>query len=108
MGAGGRWFESIRADQQEQAMAHEDWLHGWPRIGETGVLIGTQVRCVGCGKDCGTTAVALEAGVTFPEREPEWPFDEAGCPVCALKSRIWQQSPEDKLTARMLALRGRR
>lgn len=86
-------------------MAREHWLNGWPRIGETGVLLGTQVACVGCGKDHGTTTVAFDDGTTFPERTPDWPFEEASCPVCALQARVWAQGPEDKLTVRLKALR---
>ncbi len=86
-------------------MAREDWLNGWPRIGGASVLLGTQVACVGCGKEQGTTTVAFEEGVVLPEHEPDWPFEEATCPVCALQAGVWAQAPEDKLTARLKAIR---
>lgn len=54
-------------------MAREDWLNGWPRMGSTAVLIGTSVRCVGCGKDHGITTVAFDGETVFPSQEPAWP-----------------------------------
>jgi hypothetical protein len=85
-------------------MAREDWLNGWPRIGEAAVLMGTAVVCVGCGKSHGITTVAFDENTAFPDKEPAWPFDEETCPVCALYERV-RQAPEDKLTARLKALR---
>jgi hypothetical protein len=90
---------------KEKTMAREDWLNGWPRMGETAVLMGTCVQCVGCGKYHGITTVAFDEHTKFPDREPAWPFEEAACPVCALQARVWAQAPEDKLTARLKALR---
>lgn len=63
-----------------------DWLNGWPRMGEdgSGVLMGTSVRCVGCGRNFGTTCVVFPDGWEPPGPEPRWPLPADGCPVCAI------------------------
>jgi hypothetical protein len=54
----------------------------------TEVLIGTGVWCVGCGKDHGIITVGISEGYEhWVENRPypDWPFDEANCPVCHLR-----------------------
>lgn len=85
-------------------MAREDWLNGWQRNGDT-VLLGTMVCCAGCGKEHGLTCVAFSDDWKLPEKDPAWPFERESCPICALQARVWAQAPEDKLTARLKALR---
>lgn len=58
------------------------WLHGWGRLGESAVLIGSGVHCIGCGRFYGATCVAFTEGWTPPGRLPDWPFREGDCPVC--------------------------
>lgn len=58
------------------------WLNGWPLMeGARAVLIGTGVHCSGCGKDFGVATVAFPPGYKPPGRLPDWPFEEANCPV---------------------------
>lgn len=59
----------------------QPWLHGWPRMSRTHVLVGTSVLCIGCGRNYGTTCVALDDGWAPPVDVPAWPFGEADCPV---------------------------
>lgn len=71
--------------------SRETWLHGWPR-GKVDVLIGTGVRCVGCGKDYGVTTVAFPEGWEhWIDRRPypDWPFDEETCPVCWAMNKLY-------------------
>lgn len=68
----------------------EAWLNGWARLG-SGVLMGTQVHCAGCGKDMGTTCVAITADHVFPEIEPDWPFLASDCLVCKPMSEYWSR-----------------
>lgn len=66
----------------------ETWLHGWPRMGNTGVLIGTGIHCVGCGKSGGVTCVAFDESWEHWVKDrpyPDWPFDRESCPVCYLE-----------------------
>jgi len=70
----------------------EKWLNGWPRIGNS-VLIGTGSHCAGCGKLHGVTCVAFSEGYVPPEKDPEWPFQEEGCPVCAMAQREFDSWP---------------
>jgi hypothetical protein len=67
-------------------MTRESWLNGWSRDGNT-VLLGSSVHCVGCGKSYGTTCVVIPEGWAPPEKNPDWPFDEADCPVCSHHDR---------------------
>jgi hypothetical protein len=59
------------------------WLNGWPRMGLTGVLIGTATHCIGCGRFNGTTTVAFTEDWVPPGELPTWPFTAESCPVCA-------------------------
>ena len=65
-------------------MGRTDWLHGWSRLGNSAMLMGTGVHCVGCGKFYGITSVVFDDDWEEPSLEPEWPFDEDSCPVCTL------------------------
>ena len=86
----------------------EEWLNGWHRNG-TSVLVGTGVHCAGCGKFHGITCVAFSADWEPPEKLPDWPFNKDTCPVCELEKKTppFTEGPEDKLTARLLALRNK-
>lgn len=64
----------------------EDWLNGWPRIGDT-VLVGNGVHCAGCGLSMGVTTVAFAKDWEPPTERPTWPFDEATCPICGWRNR---------------------
>lgn len=87
-------------------MNREDWLNGWRRSGDT-VLIGMMVYCVGCGKEHGLACVVLSEDDVFPEKTPAWPFERDTCPICALQVRVWDQTSEDKLTARLKELKNK-
>jgi hypothetical protein len=85
-------------------VTRESWLNGWHRDGDS--ILG---HCVGCGKYMGA---AIGMRDDYPEKGPEWPFDVETCPVCELRDKVselrWKlESPEDKLTARLAALRER-
>lgn len=58
------------------------WLNGWPRMGLTGVLIGTCVHCIGCGELHGVTSVAFTEDWSPPAVDPAYPFRPGDCPVC--------------------------
>ena len=58
------------------------WLNGWPRMGLTGVLMGTGVHCVGCGTLHGVTCVVFPEDWSPPGPEPTFPFKRGDCPVC--------------------------
>ena len=90
-------------------MEREAWLNGWERLDDV-VLIGTMVHCVGCGREQGLTCVAFSEEYEAPEKLPEFPFDEEMCPVCKLRNNrvIYVESSEDKLTQRLIALKGRK
>lgn len=62
--------------------AEPAWLNGWPRIGLTGVLIGTGVHCVGCGRFHGATSVIFDDDWNPPTDDPAYPFEQDNCPVC--------------------------
>lgn len=63
------------------------WLNGWPRIGDEGlaVMMGTSIRCVGCGRHFGITCVVIEDGWEPPRLDPEWPWSEADCLICRVE-----------------------
>jgi hypothetical protein len=63
-------------------MTDRPWLHGWPMTGD-GVLIGAMVHCAGCGRPRGLTCVALGGDWDVPTVDPDWPFDQDDCPICA-------------------------
>lgn len=66
----------------ERSTTPRPWMNGWPRLGRTSLLMGTQVRCVGCGRDCGTTSVVAVDNQPESGPEPAWPFGFDDCPVC--------------------------
>lgn len=73
------------------------YLNGWPRLGIDSVLMGTWVRCIGCGGDQGCTTVAFPENWQPPGPDPMWPFSEDACPVCWWRE-VWRRggfSPED-------------
>lgn len=68
----------------EKLSVQHDWLNGWPRMGDgRGVLIGSGVHCVCCGKCFGVTCVAIPEDWEPPGPTPTWPFGESDCPLCA-------------------------
>ena len=82
----------------------ESWRNGWPLQGDS---IGLHPHCAGCGKSLGLACIALEAGVEYPP-EPQWPFEEATCPLCLLRNRLYERDGKpDRLTERMLAMKNR-
>ena len=91
--------------------SREHWLNGWYRFGDDGAFVSGRAVCIGCGKTIAVcTSVASDSP---PEKHPDWPFEEIGCPVCALRAKYEKaeaelRSPEteraDKLTERMLAM----
>ena len=93
----------------------EHWLNGWPRFGDDGAFVSGRAVCVGCGR---TIAVCTSVANDFsPKEDPDWPFEEGTCPLCALRARYEKAAAElrspateraDKLTERMLAMEERR
>lgn len=68
-------------------MTREGWLNGWHRpegLAGSVIVMGSWVRCAGCGADRGITCVVIEDGWE-PPPEPAWPFDADNCPVCLLR-----------------------
>ena len=59
----------------------EQWLNGWPRSGLYGVMMGSAIHCVGCGKFHGVTTIAITEDHEWPTNDPAWPFDDEHCPV---------------------------
>jgi hypothetical protein len=98
---------SCRAEPEERKDEdqpnREHWLNGWRRIGDS-VLIGSGYRCAGCGKFTGLGCVALGDPQSWPEKMPDFPFEEATCPLCACRR---SPGPVDKLTERLERLRKR-
>jgi hypothetical protein len=92
------WQGPIEPDDVGREREH--WLNGWHRRGDS-VLIGTGVRCAGCGKFLGLACVAFD-GSLLPEKNPDFPFEEATCPLCACRR---SPGPVDKLTERLERLR---
>lgn len=82
----------------------EHWLNGWRRHGDS-VLMGTAYHCAGCGKFLGLGCVALD-GEPWPEKLPDFPFEEATCPLCAHRRTPFPDQV-DKLTERLERLRDR-
>lgn len=75
------------------------WLNGWPRLNVRTVLMGTEVRCVCCGRTHGITCVVFEPDWEPPGPEPEWPFTEADCPNpdCKDWSSTWGSQAAGRL-----------
>ena len=70
-------------DARDAAIAGRDWLNGWPSIDDgRAVLMGTEVRCVCCGRSRGLTTVAFPDDWEPPGAEPAWPFSQDDCPLC--------------------------
>jgi hypothetical protein len=91
MSARAKARAEVRQVQREATLAEvrrclsdsSAWLHGWPLLeGGMSVLMGTTVRCAGCGRCHGVTSVVLPEGWEPPGPEPDWPFPRGGCPVC--------------------------
>lgn len=88
-------------------MNREKWLNGWDRNGWE-VLIGTGVHCAGCGWFVGLATIAITGDEKWPDKLPDWPFEEATCP---LHPRALGEGPQykvDRLTERMVALEKQR
>jgi hypothetical protein len=99
---------SCRAEPEERKDEdqpnREHWLNGWHRQGDA-VLLGG-VHCAGCGKFVGTTCIALDGG-PLPEKLPDFPFEEATCPLCAYRRLPHPPDAVDKLTERLERLKRR-
>jgi hypothetical protein len=85
--------------------SREHWLNGWNRQGDS-VLIGTGYHCAGCGKFLGLGCVAFD-GSPLPEKRPDFPFEEATCPLCAYRRAHDPPDQVDKLTERLERLKKR-
>jgi len=83
----------------------EHWLNGWHRHGDS-VLIGTATHCAGCGKFLGLACVIFD-GSPLPEKNPDFPFEAATCPLCEYRESPRPPAPVDKLTERLERLRKR-
>lgn len=66
-------------------MSREKWLNGFKRT-DTWVYIGPAVHCAGCGKFFGVVCVSITG--YSPDINPDWPFDQATCPVCETHRKI--------------------
>lgn len=87
-------------------MTREHWLNGWTRFGGS-ALCGSGVYCAGCGLSLGVTCVAIPENWIAPASDPDWPFEQADCPVHQPMGR--EDLPEDLQLARLeiIALRRR-
>ncbi len=85
-------------------MTRETWLNGWHRR-QGGVLIGATVHCAGCGKEQGVTCISLTGNETWPDKTPDWPFNEFDCPVHNFRE---EPQPVDRLAERAKALKSRK
>ncbi len=64
----------------------EKWLYGWHRYQSSPtILLGGSVHCCCCGRFQGVTCFV--ASDDFPATLPDWPFEEADCPLCAIHQR---------------------
>lgn len=95
------WYGPIDPPDQTN---REHWLNGWHRQGDA-VLLGG-VHCAGCGKFVGTTCIALDDD-PLPEKMPDFPFEEATCPLCAYRRMPDPPDAVDKLTERLERLKKR-
>jgi len=64
----------------------EKWLNGHQRHG--GMVYPGHGRCAGCGRDFGVGCIVIDENDIFPEKEPDFPFNEETCPVCRPDIRI--------------------
>jgi len=92
-------------DRMQMTEDRERWLHGWPRVGIAGVLIGVGVHCVGCGRSCGVTCVAFGEGYVPPSQLPDWPFHEESCPVCSLMNPEADDRKQPTIEERLAAFK---
>lgn len=67
-----------------KAQAQRPWLNGWTRTGRIAVSMGTDTRCVCCGRCMGVTCVVFPPDWAPPGPEPVWPFSEDDCPICVV------------------------
>ena len=64
----------------------EKWLNGWKRDGDI-VQTGTAIHCAGCGRVLSLVSCVLIESSSFPDKNPEWPFQEDDCPICSKEYR---------------------
>lgn len=93
-----RTVQAARADADRRAALaaitrllpdDDSWLNGWPMLQDHyTVLMGAWVRCAGCGADHGVTCVVIEDGWEWPEKDPDWPYPQDSCPVCAAHEQM--------------------
>lgn len=70
------------------------WLNEWHKEkGKDYILIGTVIRCIGCGRYLGITCVVPSEPWKHQNKEPVWPFAQNDCPVCTKELRGLR--PED-------------
>lgn len=85
----------------------ETWLNGWTRSDGT-VIVGTGSHCAGCGKSLGLISLALTGDEKWPDKIPDWPFDETTCPLHSRLFRDEGSTKTDLLTERLLRFKGAR
>jgi hypothetical protein len=91
-GLPARQSGSPGVDPPGERQSREQWLNGWPRLnGGSSVLFGTGIHCAGCGKFFGTTCVSIRDDEIFPDKAPDWPFEEGSCPVCVTSQGFTEQ-----------------
>ena len=49
------------------------------------VMVGTMNCCAGCGFHLGLGCIVIEIDREYPTEDPDWPFDEKDCPICAFR-----------------------
>lgn len=88
-------------------MEREDWLNGLKREGDR-VMVFPTIRCVGCGNALGVVCYIPGDEACAPK--PDFPFDEATCPLCEMRKKLATMPPEpkDRLLERMNTLRAQK
>lgn len=57
--------------------------------------MGTEMRCAGCGESRGLICAAFTGDEVWPEKEPDWPFNQEDCPLCeALSWEVTLELPD--------------
>lgn len=66
----------------------EGWLNGRRRSGDTVTVDDNVTCCAGCGRTLGVFSITIQEDYTPPQLpEPDWPYNENGCPLCELRTR---------------------
>lgn len=83
-------YDDVIARWRRGDFGRESWLNGWLRSGDR-VYMGA-IFCAGCGKLLGVPAfVITQLDIDSPPAgDPDWPFEEDGCPVCAGRDATYE------------------